>query len=65
MRRPEVEILEDNLDDNPMLSRWELELPIDLTREELEDEDADDLGFRALYEHPETILRPRRRSRAA
>jgi hypothetical protein len=66
MRRPEVEILEDDLDDNALLTRWELELPIDLTREDLDDDDEDDgLGFRTLYEHPEAILRPSRRPYAA
>lgn len=54
MRRFEVEILEDNLDDDLALTRSELGLPIDLTREELEQDD--DLGFRSLFEHPEAFL---------
>jgi hypothetical protein len=59
MRRSEVEILEDDLDDIPALTRTELGLPIDLTRDEL-DEDGDDLGFRALYENPDTVIRSSR-----
>ena len=64
MRRPEVELLEDDLDDIPALTGSELGLPIDLTREDL-DEDEDDLGFRALYEHPEAIVRSSRWPHAA
>jgi hypothetical protein len=67
MRRPEVpevEILEDDLDDIPTLTGTELGLPIDLTSEVL-DEDDDDLGFRALYEHPEAIIRASRWPHAA
>ena len=64
MRRPEVEILEDDLDDISAFSSAELGLPIDLTRDEL-DEDEDDLGFRALYEHPETVVRSSRWPHAA
>lgn len=56
MRRPEVELLDEDLDDVPTLDGSELGLPIDLIREDLEDEDDDDLGFRSLYEHPEAIL---------
>lgn len=65
MRRPEVEILEDDLNDIPSLAGSEIELglPIDLAREDLDDED--DLGLRSLYEHPEAILRPSRWSHAA
>ncbi len=63
MRRPEIEILEDDVDDAPVLTRAELGIPIDLTREDLEDED--DLGLRALYEHPEVILGASRWPRAA
>ena len=63
MRRPEIELLEDDLDDIPSLTGSDLGLPIDLIRDDLEDED--DLGFRALYEHPEAILRPSRWSHAA
>lgn len=63
MRRPEIEILEDDVDDEPALTRTELGIPIDLTREELEEDD--DLGLRALYENPEAILGPRRWSNAA
>jgi hypothetical protein len=58
-RRPEIEVLEDYLDDyldDPPLSRWDLEVPIDLTREELADDDTLPDGFRALYENPEAIL---------
>jgi hypothetical protein len=67
MREPDIEALEDDLDDNPLLARWELEVPIDLTREDLdEDDDQDDgLGFRALYEHPEAIIRSSRWPHAA
>jgi hypothetical protein len=54
-RRPEIEVLEDYLDDIP-LSRWDLEVPIDLAREELANDDALSDGFRALYENPEAIL---------
>ena len=63
MRRPEVELLDDDLDDTPTYAGSELGLPIGLTREDLEDED--DLGFRALYEHPEAILRRAHWSHAA
>lgn len=55
MRRPEIELLEDILDDSCVLSTTELGIPIDLAREDMDDED--DLGFRALYEHPEPALR--------
>lgn len=65
MRRPEVELLDEDLDDVPTLDGSELGLPIDLIREDLEDEDEDDLGFRALYEHPEAILPPSRWPHAA
>jgi hypothetical protein len=58
MRRPEVEILDDSLDDIPILKGSELGLAIDPTHDDLEDED--DLGLRTLYEHPEAILRPLR-----
>jgi hypothetical protein len=54
MRRPEIELLEDDLDDMPALATAELGLPIDLAREDLDDED--DLGFRALYEYPDPLL---------
>ncbi|MBS2014844.1 MAG: hypothetical protein JST00_18285 [Deltaproteobacteria bacterium] len=54
MRRAQIEILEDDVDDAPAMTRAELGIPIDLTREDLEDDD--DLGLRALYEHPEAIL---------
>ena len=63
MRRPEIELLDEDLDDLSTLDGSELGLPIDLTRDDLEDED--DLGFRSLYEHPEAILRPSRWSHAA
>ena len=63
MRRPEVELLEDDLDDIPALTGSELGLPIDLTREDLEEDD--DVGFRALYEHPEAIIRSSRWPHAA
>jgi hypothetical protein len=56
MRRPEIELLEDDLDDTPALNGPELGLPIDLDREDLDD-DEDGLGLRALFEHPETVLR--------
>lgn len=64
MRRTEIEILEDHLDDDPPLTRWDLEPSIDLVRDGLDD-DEDDLGFRALYEDPEAALRASRRSIAA
>lgn len=72
MRRPEVELFEDNLDDISDFAGPELGLPIDLAREDLEDED--DLGFRALFralyenpenENPETALRSSGWSHAA
>jgi hypothetical protein len=60
MRRTEVEILEDDLDDDTStLSGSELGIPIDLTREDFEEDD-DALGFRALYENPEAIIRSSR-----
>ena len=55
MRPAEVELLEDDLDDSPALTAADLGCSIDLTRADLDDED--DLGFRALYENPEAILR--------
>ncbi len=64
MRRPEVEILDDDVDDVPALTETELGLPIDLTREDLE-EDNDVPGFRAFYEHPETVIRSSRWPHAA
>jgi hypothetical protein len=65
----EVEILEDLfLEDN--ITDIELGLPIDLTltRDDLEEDNDDPLGFRTLYEKPETLIRRRStryRSRAA
>jgi hypothetical protein len=60
-RRTEVEILEEDLDDDvPTLTGFELGIPIDLTREDLDDDDDDDLGVRALYENPEAVLRSSR-----
>jgi hypothetical protein len=50
MRRSEVELLDRDLDDEPTLAISDLGLAIDR-------DDAGELGFRALYEHPETILR--------
>ena len=64
MRRPEVELLETDIDDVSPVTGSELGLPIDLTRDDLDDGE-DDLGFRALYEHPETVLRSARWHRAA
>lgn len=63
MRRPEVELLDDDLDDLPPLRGPELGLAIDLAREELDDDD--DVGFRRLYEHPEAVIRPSRWPHAA
>ena len=60
MRRREVEILEDDLDEYPLLARWDLEVPVDLAAEDLDDDESDDLGFRTLYENPEVMLRPSR-----
>jgi len=54
MRRPEVELLDDDLDDIPTCTGADLGLSIDPTLDDLEDED--DLGLRALYEQPEVIL---------
>lgn len=65
MRRAEIELLDEDLDDVPSLDGWELGLPIDLIREDLDDEDEDDLGFRALYENPEAVVPPSRWPRAA
>jgi hypothetical protein len=64
MRRPDVEILDDDFEDIPAVTGSELGLPIDLTRDDL-DEDDDHPGFRSLYEHPETILRSSRWPHAA
>ena len=55
MRRPEIEILEDHLDDDLLLTESDLGIPVDLARRDLEEDD-DDLGLRALYEHPEAVL---------
>jgi hypothetical protein len=57
MGRAEIEILEEDVDDSASLTPTELGLPIDLTREDLDD---DDLGLRALYEHPEPLVRSAR-----
>jgi hypothetical protein len=54
MRPVEVEILEDDLDDILALTRSDVGVPIDLGSDV---EEEDDLGFRALYEHPEALLR--------
>ena len=64
MRRPELELLDDELDDLPPLRGTDLGLAFDLTREELDDDD-DALGLRALYECPETVIRPSRWPHAA
>lgn len=56
MRRPQIEILEEfaqYMDEPPSLTPVELGIPVDLTREDLEEED---LGLRGLYENPEAIL---------
>lgn len=63
MRPAEIELLEEDLDETPAIAGSEIGLPIEATREDLEDED--DLGIRALYEHPEAILRPSRWPHAA
>lgn len=62
---PEVELLDEDLDDLPTYAGSELGLPIDLARDDLDDEDEDDLGFRTLYEHPEAVLGSSRWGRAA
>jgi hypothetical protein len=54
MRQPELDLLEDDLDDVSAVTAWELGLTADFAHEDLDDED--DLGFRALYEHPEAVL---------
>ncbi len=59
----EVEILEDDLDDIPALTGAELGLSIDPS--DVLEEDDDDLGLRALYEHPEAVIRPSRWPHAA
>jgi len=63
MRRLEIDLLEDDVDDVPAPTRAELGIPIDLTRRDLEDDDA--LGFRVLFEHPEVVLGTMDASRAA
>jgi hypothetical protein len=65
---PEIELLEDDLDDGLDMTSTDLGIPIDLARADLDDDD--DLGLRALYEHPEAVLgesalRPSRWGRAA
>lgn len=66
MRRLEVELLEDDLDEGTLPTSAELGLSIDLAREDLEDEDDDDgLGLRALYARPEMVLRRPRWDHAA
>ena len=60
MRRPEVEILEDDLDDILYFAGSDLGLPIDL-----DPDDEDDLGLRALYEDPEPLLGRAGSSRSA
>jgi hypothetical protein len=62
MRPPEIEILEEMLDDDAVTPS-DLGLPIDLTRADLEDDD--DVRFRTLFENPEPIIRPRRWPSAA
>ncbi|HVH40820.1 MAG TPA: hypothetical protein VM925_00710 [Labilithrix sp.] len=66
MRRTEIEVCieDDDLDDGLELSGTELGLPLDLAREDLDDGE-DDLGFRALYERPEAIIRSSRWGHAA
>ncbi len=61
MRRRDPVLLDDAFDDDD--APPDLAVPIDLTRDDLDDED--DLGFRALYEDPEPLLRARRPARAA
>lgn len=53
MNEHELDILDDDIDDLPVLSRWDLDAPVDLLREDLEDDVEDDLGIRSLYENPE------------
>jgi hypothetical protein len=54
MRRTVVQLLEDDIDESSVPTAWELGIPVDLVREDLEDED--DLGLRSLFEHPEAVL---------
>ena len=59
--RTTVERLEEVLDEILAHAGPELGLPLERLRDDLEAEaeaDGDDLGIRALYEHPEVIRRP-------
>jgi hypothetical protein len=52
-----VEPFEDDLDDAfPAPTAWELGIPLDRVKEEVEDDDEDGLGFRGLLERPEDLL---------
>lgn len=54
MRRSEIELLDDDLDDILDLAMsTDLGLPIDLAREDLDD---DELGLRSLFENPDAVL---------
>jgi hypothetical protein len=50
----EFDLLDDDLNESSVVTPWELGLTMDLASDDLEDDD--DLGFRALYEHPEAVL---------
>lgn len=57
MRLPQLDLLETDIDDALPVTPSELGIPIDLTRQGLDETGGDDLGFRSLYEHPEAVLR--------
>ena len=63
MQPVEVELIEEDFDDSTAFTTMELGWSIDLAREDLDDED--DLGFRALYEHPEALKASEAASRVA
>ncbi len=63
MRRPTMEMLEEDLDEARLLTPAELGFSLPTASH---DEDVDDdLGLRSLFEHPEMILRPSRWPHAA
>ncbi len=64
MRRRELAILDDDFADDAIVDETQLGMTIDLVRDDLAEDD-DDLGIRALYEHPDAVIRSSRRPHAA
>lgn len=57
-RRRDPVSLDDDLDLDSVPDVTELGIPFDLARDDLAD-DEDGIGLRALFEHPENVIRTR------